>query len=327
MLTQGRRRGIGTLAGIGLAFLFLAAPAAFAGAATGSEASSPTAGIPYSRKGADTCIRCHDQDSKFPVFSIFKSPHGNVDDPRTPFAKLQCETCHGPGGKHTARIRPGQKRPPIPFFAPKSPATVQQANAVCLSCHKGNKQFTAWHGSVHQREDIACVSCHTIHATHDPILTKAEQPQVCVKCHTDIRNDIHKASTHPLRDGKMACTDCHQPHGSMNPNLLAKPTVNDTCYTCHADKRGPFLWEHEPVAEDCTLCHSPHGSNRKAMLRQQPPLLCQSCHSPAGHPSIARTGVGLPGANPSAFLLQGSCMNCHSQIHGSNNPSGAELNR
>jgi DmsE family decaheme c-type cytochrome len=99
--------------------------------------------------------------------------------------------------------------------------------------------------------------------------------------------------------------------------------VNQTCFTCHADKRGPLLWEHAPVAEDCTLCHSSHGSVRTALLNKTPPLLCQQCHSVAGHPSVARTA----GGGASIFLLAGSCTNCHSQVHGSNHPAGSKLMR
>jgi DmsE family decaheme c-type cytochrome len=108
-----------------------------------------------------------------------------------------------------------------------------------------------------------------------------------------------------------------------------KPTVNQTCYTCHAEKRGPFLWEHAPVAEDCTLCHFPHGSSRPVLLSKSPPLLCQQCHTVAGHPSVAYTSRGLPGGGGGggAFLLAGGCVNCHSQVHGSNHPSGVKLMR
>jgi DmsE family decaheme c-type cytochrome len=112
--------------------------------------------------------------------------------------------------------------------------------------------------------------------------------------------------------------------------MLVKPTVNQTCFSCHADKRGPMLWEHAPVAEDCSLCHSSHGSVRTALLNKTPPLLCQQCHSAAGHPSVARTGAALPGnggAGAAIFLVAGACTNCHTQVHGSNHPAGAMLMR
>jgi DmsE family decaheme c-type cytochrome len=126
-----------------------------------------------------------------------------------------------------------------------------------------------------------------------------------------------------LRFGKMACSDCHDVHDGSNDFLLAADSVNENCYECHAEKRGPFLWEHAPVTEDCTLCHQPHGSNHPALLIRRPPLLCQQCHSAAGHPSMALTGDDLADGPTASFLLARSCMNCHSQVHGSNHPSGA----
>jgi DmsE family decaheme c-type cytochrome len=130
-----------------------------------------------------------------------------------------------------------------------------------------------------------------------------------------------------LREGKMACTSCHSPHGSTAPAQLVKNTVTETCTSCHAEFRGPFLWEHQPVAEDCGNCHDPHGSAQPALLKIRPPFLCQTCHEGVGHPSIVNTPQGLPGGSPSAYLLGGGCLNCHSQIHGSNHPSGRALMR
>ena len=127
----------------------------------------------------------------------------------------------------------------------------------------------------------------------------------------------------------MACTDCHSPHGDTIGTELVRETINETCDLCHAEKRGPYLWEHAPVAEDCTICHSPHGSNQPALLAKRAPLLCQDCHSPADHPSVARTSQSLPGgsAGGSIFLVAGGCTNCHSRVHGSNHPAGAKLMR
>lgn len=184
-----------------------------------------------------------------------------------------------------------------------------------------------WQGSVHERNDVACASCHTIHTHRDPVSIASEQPEVCFDCHKKERADIYKASSHPIRYGKMTCSDCHEPHDSNGPSLLTHATLNETCYTCHAEKRGPYLWEHPPAVEDCSLCHNPHGSNHMALLNKRAPLLCQDCHSRLGHPSVQRTANGLAGNMPSAYLLSGSCMNCHSQVHGSNHPSGSDLNR
>jgi len=289
----------------------------------------------YTEKGADTCIRCHDEDEAYPVFDIFKTKHGQQGDKNSPFAGLQCEACHGPGvagvaamqevldkGGHVGRVRPGQKRPPILNFGIKSDESVANQNGMCLNCHE-KLDHIGWKGSVHEAGDVACANCHTIHTPHDPVLTKKTQPDVCYRCHEDKRLEFYKTSSHPVRFGQMTCTDCHRTHGSIADNLLVKPTLNQTCYTCHAEKRGPLLWEHAPVSEDCSLCHTAHGSMHPALLTKRAPLLCQQCHSQAGHPSIAHTVGGAA----SAFLLKGGCINCHSQVHGSNHPSGVKLMR
>ena len=300
-------------------------PAAAESAPAAAE-PPPGLGTEYTEKGADTCLMCHTEAWTYPVFPIFKTKHANRADKRAPFGVggLQCEACHGPGAKHAGS---GDKNA-INNFRPTSFLSPAERNKFCLECHRGNAR-TGWIASTHESNGLACTNCHKIHAERDPVLAPATQPEVCYNCHMQRRADFLKPSAHPVRFGKMTCSDCHSPHGSNATAMLVKPTVNQTCYTCHAEKRGPFLWEHAPVAEDCTLCHSPHGTVRPSLLIKSPPLLCQECHTVAGHPSVARTAGALPGggAGGSAFLLSGSCTNCHSQIHGSNSPSGVKLMR
>jgi DmsE family decaheme c-type cytochrome len=174
----------------------------------------------------------------------------------------------------------------------------------------------------------------------DPVLNKVTQQAVCFNCHKEQRAQIHKFSSHPLDAGKMGCSDCHNPHGSNGPKLLAKKSINETCYTCHPDRRGPFLWEHQPVQDDCVNCHTPHGSVNSTLLKTRLPQLCQQCHS-GDHARTAYSGANLPGGNISTInglkpyqAQSGSsqtysrdCLNCHSNIHGSNSPAGAKFQR
>ncbi len=279
----------------------------------------------YSRKGADTCLSCHDDQS---MLAVFRTKHANPTNPDAPFGhgQLQCEACHGPGGSHAGRVRRGQERPPIPAFGSKSTTGIAEQNAYCIECHQGNIGF-AWHGSAHDDDTVACADCHTMHSERDPVLATATQADVCFDCHQQQRTQSMKPYAHPVRQGKMACTDCHNPHGDTTERLLAGNTVNGTCYECHAEFRGPYLWEHAPVTEDCNTCHNPHGSNQPGMLSMRAPLLCQSCHSQAGHPSLVQDARGLPENMPSSLLLGQSCLNCHDQVHGSNHPSGTKLMR
>jgi DmsE family decaheme c-type cytochrome len=216
--------------------------------------------------------------------------------------------------------------------------TDEQART-CLGCHK-NGQRDHWQGSQHQAAGVACTSCHAIHVSQDRVLTRADQQEVCFACHKSERAQTHRISTHPLAAGMMACADCHNPHGSSGPTLMRMGSVSETCFQCHAEKRGPFLWEHEPVTESCTTCHTPHGSNAAPLLKMRTPLLCQSCHT-GDHAAQVNSGANLNGgavttangllplANaPGRAQLAGrNCLSCHFQVHGSNHPAGAKLTR
>lgn len=198
---------------------------------------------------------------------------------------------------------------------------------MCSGCHQADLG-AGWHADAHADADVACASCHRSHAARDPVSVKAAQSDVCGSCHRIAAMDQHRAFAHPIDAGKMSCSSCHGVHAAAGERDLKAHTTNAACYECHADKRGPFLWEHAPVADDCTSCHSPHGSNHPGMLKQRGPMLCQSCHSEATHPSIATTAAaGLPGGARAPYVLGMNCMNCHSQVHGSNHPSGSKLMR
>ena len=272
--------------------------------------------------GSDICSECHEE--KFE--QILPSRHAQMNDLRTPFAKNGCETCHGRGETHA--LSEGEDFTGLVVYGKGSPVPPMEQNGKCLGCHQDTGRMH-WQGSAHESADLMCSSCHLIHQP-DGVLRKEKESDVCTGCHTRVRADLQKASAHPLRQGLLTCTDCHSPHGAPGPKGLKDLTVNQTCFHCHAEKRGPFLWEHEPVTEECTTCHAPHGSNNQALLVRRPPLLCQECHQvDAGHynhqldwPPLD-SGFGMKGR----MMLGANCMNCHSQVHGSNHPSGVALQR
>ena len=277
------------------------------------------------------CTRCHDENETKPILSIYQTAHGNKADARTP----SCQSCHGESVKHLASK---SDAPDVIFGAKKAvytPNKTQDQNVACLSCHEKDPKRTHWQGGAHQAADLSCTSCHVVHSAHDKVREKPTQALVCFTCHQDQKAQANKFSHHPIPEGKIACSDCHNPHGSAGPKLLVKNTVTETCYTCHAEKRGPFLWEHQPVSEDCTNCHTPHGSNITPLLKSRPPFMCDECHD-GTHNSIspvAGNAAGIQGgltgapANPSTSYTGRACMNCHSMVHGSNNPAGALLQR
>ncbi len=270
------------------------------------------------------CLRCHDTGSEQPVLSLFGTSHGVLADARTGVAVRGCAVCHGESLDH-ARFpaTAGGSRVELAFHGEHA-ASADERNQVCMNCHSG-RDMMHWPGSTHQFDGMACVDCHQVHVLQDPALVAHLQAETCTGCHLAQHAQMHRPFTHPVREGQLVCSDCHNPHGGSGPADLHTMTINESCYNCHAEKRGPFLWEHQPVAEDCTHCHQPHGSVHRDLLTQRTPFLCQQCHMSQFHPSAALSGTGLPGdslPSGSQSMLGRDCMNCHVQVHGSNHPSG-----
>jgi len=198
---------------------------------------------------------------------------------------------------------------------------VEDNNTICLGCHdRGGRNY--WSGSTHETRGVACTECHTVmqSISRKANLKTETEPETCFQCHKDRRAQMFRSSHMPLREGKIVCSNCHNPHGSATESLLIESSINNTCYKCHAEKRGPFLFEHTPVRANCLNCHDPHGAVNEYLLKVSRPRLCAECHTIDHGPAIA----GGP------RVVQGfsrSCQNCHSKVHGTNSPSGALLQR
>lgn len=251
------------------------------------------------------CLSCHDKQDT--MLSFFHQANG-----------VQCTDCHGPSEAH---IKHPSNSPTV-VFTDNGPGNV--LNGACLKCHNNGGRIH-WASGAHGEANVACVACHDIHVHKDKVLAVSTQPAVCFKCHQDIRAKLNYPYRHPVGEGDLTCTSCHNPHGSSTSAQLVKSSIVDTCTSCHHDKRGPFLFEHDPVSENCDLCHTPHGSVIPSMLVARPPFLCQECHLAANHPSRLPDGTALATHDPN--VMANGCVNCHSQIHGSNSPSGARLTR
>jgi DmsE family decaheme c-type cytochrome len=167
------------------------------------------------------------------------------------------------------------------------------------------------------------VSCHSVHSPKSEKfqLKTASVVQTCETCHKQEAMKLQRVGHMPVREGKMDCTSCHNPHGSSNVRMLkAGNDINESCVSCHTEKRGPYIWEHAAGRENCASCHDPHGSNNDRMLVAKVPMLCQRCHVSSGHPPTIYDATQL--AAGSNRMVGRGCVNCHSQIHGSNSPAG-----
>jgi DmsE family decaheme c-type cytochrome len=264
--------------------------------------------------GSAKCLTCH-----APLAAEFEQTLMGRIGKTTRKGTMECENCHGAGSKHVA-AGGGRGVGNMMSFRPDDPRfSVQEVNDTCLTCHeKGDRTY--WRGSTHETRGLACTNCHTVmrRVSAKFQLAKAVEMEVCFQCHKDRRMQLYRTSHMPLREGKVTCADCHQPHGTANEAMLRENSVNDNCYKCHAEKRGPFLFEHLPVRESCLSCHEPHGSVNESLLKMSRPRLCFECHG-FGHTPVGGTATYTQFGR--------ACMNCHNEIHGTNSPSGALLHR
>jgi DmsE family decaheme c-type cytochrome len=280
--------------------------------------------------GTQICANCH-----LNIYENFKkSAHGISKDPRSPEGKEGCENCHGPGAMHSIS---GGGKGVGDLIVFNAKANIESQNQVCLNCHNQGK-VALWHSSIHESKNLACVSCHQIHSTNAKLLIAATESQTCAGCHQEILAELQRTSHHPIREGKINCSDCHNPHGATTEKLISANSINEKCYECHAEKRGPFLWEHPPARENCLNCHQPHGSVHETLLTAKLPYLCQRCHSnslhvgilyavPPGVPPESVYNQRLLGVLPLSQMSYRSCSNCHVNVHGSNHPSGTFWHR
>jgi len=276
-----------------------------------SDASAQPA--PGKESPEEICKACHVES-----FNTYAgSRHSMKADARTPANRGGCLVCHGDGALEHAKKGGGRGVGGVINPGSKS-VSADTKNGICLTCHQGDPARLHWQASVHAGRDVACTSCHQVHTAHDKVRDKLTQPQVCFTCHKEQRVQINKPYRHPILEGKVSCADCHNVHGN-NPKQMVRGSVVETCYQCHMEKRGPFLHNHQPVTEDCTICHQPHGTTIANLLKSRPPFLCQDCHASSGHPvQLAGPPTGRTTSSSSLGTVGKGCLNCHTNIHGSN---------
>lgn len=253
-------------------------------AVSGSAAAAPSV-------TGQQCVECHDSESKTHAY------HGD------------CASCHSNAEAHAT----AEEASTVKVGGPDSKQ--------CLTCHAGDHQRMNFTFAEHNRAGVQCADCHGMHSSKvkamSATLEKADRSvALCATCHQDVVVKLGMRSHHPVKEGGLACVDCHDPHAGKNTGRDAAFVAKTAqCTQCHQAVRGPHAFEHPPAAEDCTSCHDPHGSPNRKMLSLAQPMLCLQCHSVAGNRHGA-AGTGTNNQPISAAALR-NCSSCHSAPHGS----------
>lgn len=294
--------------------------------------------------GQETCAGCHEDKAT----SLAGNVHGRLADFELMGAQKGCESCHGPGSLHVEGGGDTSK-----IFQPAK-LNADETAAMCTMCHSSGKLMDWTHGQ-HAIADVSCTDCHTMHPQAEPLkayLKKAD-PELCYGCHQEQMAKASFPSHHPVKEGKMNCSSCHNAHGELN----TEEQTQDLCLSCHSRYQGPFVFEHSPVQEDCSICHDPHGTVANSMLKQSEPFLCLQCHESHFHATrigatVPADNVAFSATNPDGTLADvpsgtagapttganveitnelgehswqmafgTKCTVCHSQVHGSDLPS------
>jgi predicted CXXCH cytochrome family protein len=285
------------------------------------QAEAPKAVPAADFVGSETCAMCHEDVLE----QVKKSPHGllmtAVEDKKRGHV---CEGCHGPGSFHVEDPSAETARPLI---------KAARTGAGCFQCHDKKLSRTDWLRSQHSRQDVACMACHgkerdaaTPPGAASAKDRKAEQPaaaagaepaafdhaaftrvpssQACFSCHTEKRAEFSLPSHHPVKEKRIECADCHDPHRPVTEKVK-----HDVCTSCHLGQRGPHLFSHGAISakgltDACLSCHLPHGSPNQRMLKLTNRGLCLQCH-----------------ADRATHFVGRNCTDCHRAVHGSNTSS------
>jgi len=271
--------------------------------------------------GNDSCLDCHDapHEARWPTADLR--------------AKVDCESCHGPGSLHA-----DNQDFAFPLLVKVDHSTPA---ARCFDCHSmGQRPMHPWETSPHRKADVSCQSCHgDVHDMRlEPLARKwskgtDKRTGQCLACHHQEDHVSFKSSPHGLSG--LSCTSCHNPHGQIGNTQQARARQVDLCFSCHQEKRGQFhMPSHHPLMEGkmtCTGCHAPHGSptgDRMMLARENLNETCLKCHQNLAGPWAFEHGPVAEdcstchrphGSVTEQLLTQpetGLCLKCHSPHHG-----------
>ncbi len=259
------------------------------------------------------CIGCHTVG--------YGIPTGFLDEQHTPELEgVQCENCHGPGGRHVANTGDLSVRPVITIAA-----------ELCGGCHTGyhHPTYDEWKesGHGHQSEDFEFSG------------SGAASMKTCGSCHS---GGARLANVKAFEDGTtnvvfngvdadafaVTCVVCHDPHElSDNPSQpvqLRYPTSSTQFFSYYTSTN--FLTQYNPDVQVCGQCHNQRGAvwtgtGRPPHHSPQYNILVGQVADPATSAGTEFNGRPAGHGDPASNPMQ--CVTCHMQTETPETPSDA----
>ena len=223
--------------------------------------------------GPEICKACHEKQTA----SYDGSIHGKKGHPASPANAGQCSTCHGDATEH---VKAGGGRGVGGIQNPGAKGlSAEQKDKICLSCHASSRHLAFWDSGKHRKNDVTCADCHNTHGGNQSLLrvdnpsiaplvnsAKVPQQEVCFTCHRDIRALAMRRSPHPIVEGKIKCTSCH--NRTRFCPASGQPRFDQSCATPAIRQRGPFL--RAPPVEGTPHCLTRTAAAREAAEEKAP---------------------------------------------------------
>ncbi|MFQ5608362.1 MAG: cytochrome c3 family protein, partial [Candidatus Zixiibacteriota bacterium] len=263
--------------------------------------SASRAFSPESIEAAEMCLDCHEDQAE----SLAHTAH--AVSPAIEEGELSCIDCHANAIEHV-------DDPDAENIGNPATMHTEQIDNLCSSCHMPHTDMDNAGLDPHLGQDFDCLACHgDLHSSDSPL--SGDPTALCGKCHERTLLEFQRRSNHPVTDGAATCLSCHTFTGDVSPQYGYGSSAS--CYECHPENSGPYLYEHDATksfavqGEGCVACHSPHGSVNDRLLNAPDNNLCLQCHALPPQHRTRHSGLGA----------KMGCVDCHSEIHGSNHNS------
>lgn len=200
---------------------------------------------------------------------------------------VRCSACHAKDADPAAATTAEELR-----FADDSNPAKTTARLMYTMTDLINSKFIA--NIDNSGMPVTCGSCHQGKSSPAPFVPPVQdglqqlrlplnpadyQNKPCTACHTHVAGPFAYKHAPMQAEG---CTACHAGHGSPNPHLLLKASVDTVCQQCHIPRPDPASGAHmltgpnQAAAKPCTACHTDvHGSNRSPIFLRSDPAQIQ----------------------------------------------------